>query len=171
VTDYGAVALKIIGKVALTGGGGRQTLLARREGGQADICALLLQDGKSGYARHAVSLTGTALDRLKYGGTLGATWLQTNMRYDAGTRFRSHWHDGGQEPNLSMRYEHGDGPRAGEMSHDQEIIYEYWRGCCRRIGPFANVVVSVCCFDYDPGPTGLPTLLTGLDILAFQVYA
>ncbi len=170
-TDYGAIALQVIGKVALEGGT-RETLIAKRANGSAHICALLLQDARSGHARHAVNITGTALDRLKYAGSLGADWHEVQPRYDAGIRFRSSWHNGGQEPNLAMRYEHGEAHPAGEMSKGQEIHYEAWRAACRVLGRrYANHVISCCCFDIDPRYSLLQFLLKGLDILAFEVYA
>ena len=169
--DYGAVALQVIGKVSLDGGN-RETLIARRDNGTAYICALLLQGPTSGHARHAVSLTGTALDRLKYAKLLGKDWHESQPRYDAGMRFRQTWHSGGQEPNLAMRYEVGEAHSPVAMSPAQEIHYEAWRGACRALGRrYANHVISVCCFDIDPRYSLLPFLLKGLDILAFKVYA
>jgi hypothetical protein len=169
-TDYGAIALKVIGNAALEGGK-RETLLARRENGTAHICALLLLDPKS-TTRHAVNLQGTALDRLKYAKLLGVEAGLSKTRYYAGLRFRVDWHDGGQEPNLAMRYEHGEAHSLAELSPSQEIHYEAWRGACRVLGRrYANHVISCCCFDINPRVSLLPFLLQGLDILAFKVYA
>ena len=168
--DYGAVALKIIGKVSLDGGN-RETLIATRNTGKAHVCALLLQGPTSGHARHAVNLSGTALDRLKYTGQLGSDWHESQPRYDAGLRFRQAWHSGGQGPNLAMRYEPGEAHSPVDMSPDQEIHYEAWRGACRALRRYANPVISCCCFDLDPSLRALPRLLVGLDMLAFKVYA
>lgn len=169
-TDYGSVALKVLGRVALDGGS-RETLIAKRENGTAHVCALLLQSPTSGHARHAVNLTGTALDRLKYLRRLGDGWDVSQPRYDAGMRFRASFHNGGQQPNVTMRYEPGEAHSAVEMSPSQEIHYEAWRGACRALRRYANPVISCCCFDIDPANGTLPWLLEGLDILAFKVYA
>lgn len=170
-TDYGAVALRIIGKVALTGDGGRKTLLARRRNGTAHICALLLQDAKSGHARHAVNITGTAIDRLRLAGLLGKHRGTSQPRYDAAIRFRRHWHAAGQEPNVAMRYERGDKGES-EMTPEQERVYEYWRNACKALGPkLVNIVIGCCCFDEEPAVRDLTGLLKGLDLLAFEFYS
>ena len=168
-TDYGSVALRVLGRVPLDGGN-RETLIARRENGSAHICALLLLDPKS-TTRHAVNLQGTALDRLKYARLLGHERMLSERRYQAGMEFRSDWHNGGQEPNVAMRYEPGHSHSVVDLSDHQEEHYRDWRDACRVLGGYANVVVSTCCFDIDPTTTGLRWLLTGLDILARKVYA
>ena len=168
-TDYGSVALRVLGRVPLDGGN-RETLIARRENGSAHICALLLLDPKSP-TRHAVNLQGTALDRLKYARLLGAERGLSERRYHAGMEFRSDWHDGGQEPNVTMRYEPGHSHSVVDLSDHQEEHYRDWRDACRVLGRrYAGTVISTCCFDIDPGSL-LPFLLQGLDILAFKVYA
>ena len=168
-TDYGSVALRIIGKVSLDGGR-RETLVARRENGSAHICALLLLDPKS-TTRHAVNLQGTALDRMKYAKLLGVERGLSETRYDAGLRFRFDWHNGGQQPNVTMRYEPGESHSVVEMSPGQEIHYEAWRAACRALRRYADPVINCCCFDLDPSARSLPRLLAGLDMLAFKVYA
>ena len=167
--DYGAVALRIIGKVSLDGGR-RETLVARRENGTAAICALLLLDPRS-TARHAVNLQGTALDRMKYAKRLGAERGLSETRYDAGQRFRFDWHEGGQQPNVTMRYEPGDSPSVVEMSDYQEEHYTAWRAACRALRRYADPVINCCCFDLDPSERGLARLLAGLDLLVRKVYS
>ena len=169
-TDYGSVALRVLGRVPLDAGS-RETLIARRENGSAHICALLLLDPKS-TIRHAVNLQGTAMDRLKYARLLGAERGISEARYDAGQRFRSDWHEGGQEPNVTMRYEPGHSHSVAGLTDHQEGHYWEWRSACRALGGLANVVISCCCFDLDPTPAGLRWfLLPGLDVLAHKVYA
>ena len=173
-TDYGSVALRVIGKVALEGGN-RETLIARRANGTAHICKLLLLDPKS-TTRHAVNLQGTALERLRYAGLLGRDWHEAQPRFDAGEQFRTDWHEGRQEPNMAMRYmpgyHDGAGYRELDLSPKELTHYEDWKAACRVLGRrYANHVISTCCFDIDPRISLLPFLLKGLDILAFKVYA
>ena len=164
-TDYGAIALQVIGKVALEGGT-RETLIAKRANGSAHICALLLQDARSGHARHAVNITGTALDRLKYAGLLGVNWHESQPRYDAGERFGAAWYNGGRAPHLGMRYQHARVGK-GKMSPRQQRYYDVWRRACGALGAvLVGPVVACCCFDEVPAESELPRLLTGLDLLS-----